>query len=134
MIACSVSVIGCGEDPSGSFGETKNRVNGIVREWSVEVDATAAVAGEVSFTVANDGTIGHEFLVVKTDIELGKIPLDGDHFPEPADGLEVIDEIGEFPRGTTETLTLILEPGKYQLVCNLPGHYAAGMHAGFEVL
>lgn len=134
MIACSVSVIGCGEDSSDSFGETKNRVNGIVREWSVEVDATAAVAGEVSFTVANEGTIGHEFLVVKTDIELGKIPLDGDHFPEPADGLEVIDEIGEFPKGTTETLTLMLEPGKYQLVCNLPGHYAAGMHAGFEVL
>lgn len=134
MIACSVSVIGCGEDPSDSFGETKNRVNGIVREWSVEVDSTAAVAGEVSFTVANEGTIGHEFLVVKTDIELGKIPLDGDHFPEPADGLAVIDEIGEFPKGTTETLTLILEPGSYQLVCNLPGHYAAGMHAGFEVL
>jgi uncharacterized cupredoxin-like copper-binding protein len=100
----------------------------------VTVNADSAMAGEVTFTIANDGSIGHEFLVVKTDIEVGKIPLDGDHFPEPAEGLEVIDEIGEFPQGTTESLTLMLEPGKYQLVCNLPGHYAAGMHTGFEVL
>jgi len=71
---------------------------------------------------------------VKTDIEVGKIPLVGERFPEPAEDLEVVDEIGEFPQGTTESLTVMLEPGKYQLVCNLPGHYAAGMHVGFEVL
>lgn len=128
------ALAGCGADPSDAGGGTSNTVNGVVKEWAVSVDASSAMAGEVTFTVANQGTIGHEFLVVKTDIEPGKIPLDGDHFPEPADGLEVIDEIGEFPKGTTETLTLMLEPGKYQLVCNLPGHYAAGMHAGFEVL
>ena len=129
-----VGLAGCGADPSDSGGGTSNSVNGVVKEWSVTVDAGSAMAGEVNFTVANQGSIGHEFLVVKTDIEVGKIPLDGDHFPEPADGLEVIDEIGEFPKGTTESLTLMLEPGKYQLVCNLPGHYAAGMHVGFEVL
>ena len=125
---------GCGSDPSDAGGGTSNMVNGIVKEWEVEVDAGSANAGEVTFTVSNEGSIGHEFLVVKTDIEPGKIPLDGDHFPEPADGLEVIDEIGEYAAGSTETLTVTLAPGKYQLVCNLPGHYAAGMHAGFEVL
>ncbi|NCZ91646.1 MAG: hypothetical protein EBY96_04315, partial [Actinobacteria bacterium] len=122
-----VGLAGCGADPSDAGGGTSNSVNGVVKEWSVSVDAESAMAGEVTFTVANEGSIGHEFLVVKTDIEVGKIPLDGDHFPEPADGLEVVDEIGEFPQGTTESLTLMLEPGKYQLVCNLPGHYAAGM-------
>lgn len=129
----SVFAIGCGEDPSDSGGVTKNLVTGVVREWSVEADATSAMAGEVTFTVTNDGTIGHEFLVVKTDFESGRIPLDGDRFPEPTEGLEVVDEIGEFPKGTTKTLTVDLEPGKYQLVCNLPGHYAAGMHTAFEV-
>lgn len=129
-----VGLAACGADPSDAGGGTSNTVRGFVTEWSVSVDAGSAMAGEVNFTIANDGSIGHEFLVVKTDIEVGKIPLDGDHFPEPAEGLEVIDEIGEFPQGTTESLTLMLEPGKYQLVCNLPGHYAAGMHAGFEVL
>ncbi len=129
-----VGLAACGADPSDAGGGTSNTVRGFVAEWSVSVDAGSAMAGEVNFTIANEGSIGHEFLVVKTDIEVGKIPLDGDHFPEPAEGLEVIDEIGEFPQGTTESLTLMLEPGKYQLVCNLPGHYAAGMHTGFEVL
>jgi uncharacterized cupredoxin-like copper-binding protein len=26
-----------------------------------------------------------------------------------------------------------LTPGKYVMVCNLPGHYKAGMHEGFTV-
>ena len=137
IVTCGMFIIGlagCGADPGDAGGGTSNTVNGVVKEWEVSVDAGSAMAGEVIFTVANEGTIGHEFLVVKTDIPVGDIPLDGDSFPEPADGLEVVNEIGEFPKGTTESLTLMLEQGKYQLVCNLPGHYAAGMHAGFEVL
>ena len=87
----------------------------------------------MKFTIENVGTIGHEFLVVKTDIADGMITFEGDHFAEPSPGLEVIDEIGEYAVGTTELLVLTLEPGNYQLVCNLPGHYAAGMHASFVV-
>jgi uncharacterized cupredoxin-like copper-binding protein len=45
----------------------------------------------------------------------------------------VIDEIGEFPADTTETLDVTLEAGSYQLVCNLPGHYSSGMFTAFEV-
>lgn len=127
----AVTFAGCGEDAPAA---TSNDVGGKVKEWSVTLDASTAKAGEVTFTVANDGSIGHEFLVVKTDIALGEIPLDGDHFAEPTDGIEVINEIGEFAKGTTETLTITLEPGKYQIVCNLPDHYSSGMHASFTVV
>ena len=34
----------------------------------MNVDATAAESGTVDFTITNDGSIGHEFLIVKTDI------------------------------------------------------------------
>jgi len=30
-------------------------------------------------------------------------------------------------------LTVTLDAGQYQLVCNLPGHYQAGMHTTFIV-
>ena len=126
--------VSCGADGNAAESGISNDIIGHLHEWGVETSAVAANVGEVKFTVTNDGTIGHEFLVVKTDIAVGEIPLDGDHFPEPADGLEVIDEIGEFKVGTTETLTLNLAAGKYQLVCNLPGHYKNGMHLGFEVV
>ena len=98
------------------------------------VDATSAKAGEVEFSIKNEETIGHEFLVVKSDIPDGEIPLVGDRFEEPSEGLEVIDEIGEFPAGETKELTLTLESGNYQLVCNLAGHYEAGMHTTFTVV
>lgn len=117
----------------GSTANDGNFISGTLQEWKVSVSPNTATAGEVKFTMSNNGTIGHEFLVVKTDILDGKITLDGDHFAEPSPGLEVIDEIGEFKPGTTELLVLNLKPGNYQLVCNLPGHYAAGMHTSFVV-
>ncbi len=121
-------------DASGDIAtEGSNEITGSVEEWKITVTPKSANAGEVKFTIENKGTIGHEFLVVRTDILDGQIPLDGDHFAEPSEGLEVIDEIGEYPAGTTELLVLSLEAGNYQLVCNLPGHYAAGMHASFVV-
>jgi cytochrome d ubiquinol oxidase subunit I len=30
-------------------------------------------------------------------------------------------------------LTIIAKPGRYELVCHLPGHYAAGQHIPFAV-
>ena len=122
-----------GDTMSEGSATEGNFVNGVVKEWNVSVKPNTATAGEVKFTIKNEGTIGHEFLVVKTDILDGQIQLDGDHFSEPSPGLEVIDEIGEFPAGSTELLVLSLEAGNYQLVCNLPGHYAAGMHTSFVV-
>ena len=123
-----------GNDSGSSSGATSNNITGSVQEWQVDVDGTVAKAGTVNFTITNDGTIGHEFLVVKTDIAPGEIPVDGTTFPEDASGIEVIDEIGEFAKGTTEPLTVTLEPGSYQLVCNLPSHYGNGMFVGFEVV
>jgi len=122
-----------GEQAVAAGANEGNFISGTLQEWKVSVSPNKATTGEVKFTISNKGTIGHEFLVVKTDIADGMITLDGDHFAEPSPGLEVMDEIGEFKQGTTELLVLTLEPGNYQLVCNLPGHYAAGMHTTFVV-
>ncbi|MEO5975491.1 MAG: hypothetical protein ABIQ38_09880 [Ilumatobacteraceae bacterium] len=133
-VALVAALGSCGSDSNDSADATSNDISGSVKEWVVKTDASTAKAGEVVFTITNDGTIGHEFLIVKTDIASGDIPLDGDHFAEPTDGIEVIDEIGEFAKGTTETLTVTLDAGSYQLVCNLPDHYSAGMSLGFTVV
>jgi uncharacterized cupredoxin-like copper-binding protein len=134
LLTLALLLNACGSDGESSSDETSNDITGSVAEWEVDVDATTAKAGTVNFTITNDGTIGHEFLIVKSDIAPGEIPVDGNAFPEDASGIEVIDEIGEFAKGTTEPLTVTLEPGSYQLVCNLPSHYANGMFLGFEVV
>ena len=118
--------------PAGTV--LSNAVTGSVKEWEVDIDAVGATAGDVTFTMTNSGTIQHEFLVVKTDIADGKIPLGADNrFSEEGEGLAVIDEIPEWNIKETKTLTVKLDPGNYQLLCNIEGHYANGMHTAFVV-
>jgi uncharacterized cupredoxin-like copper-binding protein len=136
---------GCGADPTDVFGperdgpevtaEPTNKITGSVREWRVDVSENRAYAGDVTFAITNFGTVQHEFLVVKTDVEPGKIELnDENRFDEENPDLKVIDEIAEFEVNTTGLLKVSLEPGKYQLLCNIAGHYAAGMWHAFEVV
>ena len=111
-----------------------NDITGSVNEWAVGVSAHEAKTGDVKFTIDNQGTIPHEFIIVKTDFALGKIPLGPDNrFDEEGDGLSVPGEISEWNPGTTGTVTLKLDAGKYQLLCNIAGHYANGMYTQLTV-
>ena len=111
-----------------------NDITGTVEEWEVGVSAHEALAGDVKFTIENQGTIPHEFIIVKTDFALGKIPLGPDNrFDEDGEGLSVPGEISEWNPKTTGTVTLKLDPGNYQLLCNIAGHYANGMYTQLTV-
>jgi uncharacterized cupredoxin-like copper-binding protein len=140
-MALSVVIVGCAADPSDVAGgsETRanvvsNKITGSVEEWKVSTSAGRALAGEVEFAIANFGTIQHEFLVVKTDIANGKIPLGADNrFSEEGEGLTVIDEISEWAVDEAKVLKVTLDPGRYELLCNIAGHYANGMHIPFVV-
>jgi uncharacterized cupredoxin-like copper-binding protein len=114
--------------------DVSNDITGSVEEWAVGTSAHEALAGDVKFTIENQGTIPHEFIIVKTDFAPGKIPLGPDNrFDEEGKGVFVPGEISEWNPGTTGTVTLKLEPGKYQLLCNIAGHYANGMYASLTV-
>jgi uncharacterized cupredoxin-like copper-binding protein len=144
MILATFGLAGCGADPTDmadggdggpDSGAVSNKITGSVQEWKVDVSARTANEGQVIFAIANFGTIAHEFLVVKTDYEDGKIPLGEDNrFNEEASGLEVVDEIPEWPVNTAGVLKVDLKAGNYQLLCNISGHYAAGMHVPFTVV
>lgn len=127
-------VASCGADPSSQPGidsddKESNKIVGQVFEWGVELSAGTAKAGEVTFAIANFGTMRHEFLVTKTMFEPGKIPLgDNNRFDEEMNGITVVDEIKEWSVNEAEVLTVNLEAGTYELLCNIAGHYANGMH------
>ena len=42
-------------------------------------------------------------------------------------------EVSELDPGASGSLTVVLKPGRYLLICNVAGHYAAGMWTEFEV-
>ena len=98
-------------------------------------------AGTVTFVAANLGVRTHELVV---------LPLaDGESAgSRPVGANGTVDEagsLGEASRGCgagpgdgirpgqVGRVTLTLRPGRYELVCNEPGHYAAGMHAELDV-
>ena len=99
---------------------------------------TIVPARTVSFVVANTGALVHELVILP-------LPADGPGTrPTGSDGK--IDEsrtLGEASRscgagtgdgispGSTAWTTVTLKPGRYELVCDQPWHYAAGM---FDVL
>jgi hypothetical protein len=91
-------------------------------------------AGNVLVRVKNLGPDDHELLVVRG----------GSHaLPLRADGLTV-DEDALEPRtagvleagraGSVRALRLHLRPGRYEMFCNMSGHYLGGMHARFVVV
>jgi uncharacterized cupredoxin-like copper-binding protein len=84
--------------------------------------------GKVTFQVRNVGQLPHEFVVLKTDKSANGLGT-GSRVPEDGN----VGETGDVPTGGSKTLKLKLKPGHYALICNLPGHYAAGMHTDFTV-
>jgi uncharacterized cupredoxin-like copper-binding protein len=104
-------------------------------------DRSTVAQGEVTFVAANVGSVTHELVV---------LPLPGTQLAgtrqSSTDGK--VDEAGSVGEasiscargagkgilpGTSSWVTLKLAPGRYEVVCNLAGHYAAGMYGQLTV-
>src|SRR6188472_2785200 len=53
-------------------------VSAKLSEFKIELGATTAPAGPVTFAVTNGGTTLHEFVVLRTDLAPDKLPLTAD--------------------------------------------------------
>jgi uncharacterized cupredoxin-like copper-binding protein len=137
----SVSACGGGDDSSSTAAATVptatttgpgNSVDVSLGEWFVRPSADSIASGDVRFNVANDGSVEHEFVVIKTDTPADQLPLTGGDVDEEAAGKSP-GEIPEFAPGTTKSTTLKLTPGHYVFICNVPGHYGNGQRTDFTV-
>lgn len=92
----------------------------------------SVASGIVTFAVANSGAMPHEFVLLKTDTPAGKLPEgDGGKAKE-------IGRVGAIPElGSNSEMQYLtfdnLKPGKYVMLCNVPGHYGLGQYAAFTV-
>jgi uncharacterized cupredoxin-like copper-binding protein len=91
-------------------------------------DATAK-SGKLTINAPNDGNVEHELVVLKTDADPAHLPMKGGE----ADESTSVGEIADVPAGKTKSHTFHLAPGKYAMVCNLPGHYQSGMYGSLTV-
>lgn len=83
-------------------------------EFAFQPNAPSARAGELTFVVRNAGRIEHNFVL------------------QNAAG-ETVANIPIIAAGGTERVSANLQPGRYRIVCSLPGHPEAGMVGTLEI-
>ena len=111
-------------------------INGTEKEWEIALDSDLHEAGTVAFNLTNEGTIAHEFLVVRSEKSATELLADVDPATNRIDEelLDVIDEQPEYEPGVPGAVTVSLTPGHYVVMCNIEGHYKAGMYADLEIV
>ncbi len=110
------------------------------RMMNVAASPSSIPAGDVSFRVWNAGIMVHELVVLplppngvgtRTVGSDGRVSEEGNL----GEGSRTCGEgAGEgIAPGAAGWVILHLDPGRYELICNLPGHYAAGMFTELDV-
>lgn len=85
-------------------------------------------AGPTTINAKNIGAAPHELVVLKTDKAADSLGS-GATVPEPGK----VGEAANISAGQSKPIKLNLKPGNYLMICNVPGHYAAGMYLGVKV-
>ena len=101
---------------------------------SMRIDQSTAKAGTVVFDVTNwSRSVVHEMIVVSVDSPNAPLPYDYNSWRVPEGQIKVLGESGELTPSASHTVSLKLGPGNYLLICNVQGHFAAGMATAFTV-
>ena len=105
-----------------------NGVAVTLSEFKVAASRTTVPAGHYSFTITNTGTIAHEMLVFHTDLAASALPMKDGDVDEEAPGVNKVSDGDNIDPGASQTRDVDLTtPGTYLLVCNIAGHFHAGM-------
>ena len=124
----------------GNMGAMGNQPEGSIRvglvNWAVQPAQTSTKAGKVTFWAVhemdhmhgdNEGGVTHDLQVMKKN-------ADGSY--------DMVGQVQGLKMGDAKSLSLTLQPGEYELSCNvveqvngtMVAHYAKGMHTSFTVM
>jgi uncharacterized cupredoxin-like copper-binding protein len=123
--ACSAASSSPSTPSPSSPSPSTTAIAATLKEYSIELSAATAAPGSVTFTVTNSGTMVHEFVVLKTDVQAAELPLTNGAVTE--DDYTSMGEVADLEPGASGTLTATLTAGHYAVICNLPGHVGQGM-------
>jgi len=100
-----------------------------MKDRSFQSSTRTVPAGKATFVIRNAGKKKHNFVIISSERHHHLLQMKGQQASEAG----VRGEIEEFAAGRTKRLTLTLAPGKYVLLCNLPGHYKRGQFVALVV-
>ncbi len=98
-------------------------------DFKVTPSKTSVSHGRVTFRVRNAAGMEHELVVIRTSRRAASLPTSSSGKASEK------GSVGEVELGArkSKSLTLNLKKGHYALICNIGGHYKAGMHADLTV-
>ena len=102
-----------------------------LKDYTVTLSSPTVKAGTVKIGVQNNGSMAHEFELIKTDLAADKLVVDGGSAKAKEDGL--VKQVQNISVGKVSVVTADLAAGHYVIICNVAGHYQLGMHADLTV-
>jgi uncharacterized cupredoxin-like copper-binding protein len=94
----------------------------------IEVSEATLKAGKITFEVTNvSEEMIHEMVIAPVADPSVPLPYNADEYRVMEEDSGYLGEISDLDPLASGALTLTLKPGTYILLCNLPGHYMAGM-------
>jgi uncharacterized cupredoxin-like copper-binding protein len=124
VLAIASAVSGCGSS-SGT-----QPLHAKVGEMYIKLDHKSVKSGKVEITVDNTGSVTHELVVIRTDTKAADLKANASG---RASEKGSVGEVSDLGAGKTASKTFRLKRGHYALICNLPGHFAAGMRTDLTV-
>ena len=101
---------------------------------SIRIDKASIKAGSVTFEVTNwSRSVLHEMLIVSVEGPSSPLPYDYTAGRVPEEQVKVLGEAEDLEPNATKSIEVTLGAGSYLLICNLAGHFAAGMAAPLNV-
>jgi uncharacterized cupredoxin-like copper-binding protein len=103
-------------------------------EFKVALPFTTLTPGTKTLEITNGGTVPHELLVFRSDLDPSAYPMDSGDINEDGPGITKVSDGDNIAPGAKQTRTVDLsQPGRYLFVCNLPGHFHSGMFTSVTV-
>ena len=131
LIATAAASVGIGVIAASPATTTTSGtgVSVVLDEWKLTPSRATVRPGRITFVVRNDGSMPHEFVVLRTDRAAKGLPIRGGKAVEVGRR----GKLSQMASGASKRLSLRLGSGKYVLICNLLGHYQAGQAATLRV-
>ena len=129
LLVALITMVSC----SQTMEPLPSDVNVIVdmKEYSITLSVATLKAGIVKFGIRNNGTMVHDFDLIRTDLAPDKLPIDQGAAKAKEDGL--VKQMINIAANRSTTLSADLLAGHYVIICNVAGHYQLGMRAELKV-